>query len=893
MNSPEIPGIYLRDLQMTISTIQQQMLAEVDEADSDVAQIRTALTQASSQLDKMFIDNTPIRELVNGRAAIVDALLQSLWNSHFDKPLDIALAAVGGYGRGELHPASDIDLLILLGHTDDEEIAMLLSSFITLLWDIGLHVGQSVRTLQECSEESKKDITVATNLMEARFLCGNSKLVDQMLEQTGPQNMWPSDLFFKAKWLEQQRRHLKYDDTAHSLEPNVKEGPGGLRDMQMIGWVAKRHFCVPSLRGLVKHHFLTQSEYQTLKKEEAHLWRVRFALHMTTGRAEDRLLFDYQRTLASMFGYEDDDVELGVEKFMQRYYLAVTELQRLNEMLLQYFQETILLKNKLRSPCIINNRFQTRNGFLEVRDKQLFSHRPIIMLELFLLMTQDSNIKGVRASTIRQIREHLHLIDSKLRLNHKAQQLFLEILKQPQGVFHALRRMNRYGILAAYIPDFANIVGRMQYDLFHVYTVDTHTLFVIRNLRRFTVAKYHDEFPLCSDVIARIPRQELLILAALFHDIAKGRGGDHSQLGEAVGYKFCRQHGLDEEDSRLVSWLVRSHLLMSMTAQSKDLEDPLVIQEFVRKVETPERLDYLYLLTVADMRATNPKRWNSWKDSLLGQLHRSTHLTLTTDIDTQTRHNRQITLNKQQALQQLQRYDESKVTAHWASMSDNYFLQNSVDGIVWQTSLLFDHAGQTAPRLHIITNDSHGGSEILIIDRDRDNLFAITTGLLDQLGLNIMHARIETASNGTSINSFVVLEEDGSAVSGENRKEEIKQRLLQRLQASAPLRVSSSDFRSRESRHFDVETRISFSQDESRQKTVMRILAADRPGLLAKIGLAFCKCDIRLCSAKVATIGADVDNSFFITDINNQPLGGEKQQRLLQKEVLQQIQPQD
>lgn len=878
---------------MTIATIQQQLLAAVDGADSDVAQIRTALKQASAQLEKMFMDKAPIRELVNGRATLVDALLQSLWRRHFDTPLDIALVAAGGYGRGELHPASDIDLLILLGETDDEEIAMALSSFITLLWDIGLHVGQSVRTLQECREEAAKDITVATNLMEARFLCGSSKLVDQMLEQTGPQNMWPSDLFFKAKWREQQQRHLKYDDTAHSLEPNVKEGPGGLRDMQMIGWVAKRHFCVPSLRGLVEHHFLTRSEYESLKKEEAHLWRVRFALHMTTSRAEDRLLFDYQRTLATLFGYDDDDVELGVEKFMRRYYLAVTELQRLNEMLLQYFQETILLKNRLQPPCIINNRFQTRNGFLEVRDKQLFSQRPIIMLELFLLMTQDSSIKGVRASTIRLIREHLHLIDTRLRTNPKAKQLFLQILDQQQGVFHALRRMNRYGILAAYIPDFANIVGRMQYDLFHVYTVDTHTLFVIRNLRRFTVAKYHDEFPLCSDVIATIPKQQLLVLAALFHDIAKGRGGDHSQLGEAVAYQFCLEHGLEEKESRLVAWLVRSHLLMSMTAQRKDIEDPLVIQEFAGRMQTPERLDYLYLLTVADMRATNPKRWNSWKGSLLGQLHSSTHLALTTDIDTHTRHSRRITRNKQLAMQQLQQhYDESDISAHWISMSDNYFLQNSVDGIVWQTSLLFDHAAQTSPQLHLITNDSHGGSEILVIDRDRDNLFAMTTGLLDQLGLNIVHARIETAGNGISINSFVVLEEDGSAITGDERKYEVKQRLLQRLQESAPLTVSHADYRSRESRHFDVETRIRFSRDESGQRTIMRILTADCPGLLAKIGLAFSKCDIRLSGAKVATIGADVDNSFFITDSNNQPLS-DNRQRLLQESVLEQIQPQE
>lgn len=874
---------------MKLPNIRQQMLAAVDEAGPDFLAIRAALKQASDQLDEMFVSNTPIRELVNGRAEIVDALLQALWKSHIDDQMDIALVAVGGYGRGELHPASDIDLLILLGQEDNAELAMSLSSFITLLWDIGLYVGQSVRTLQECRDEAKKDISVTTNLMEARFLCGNSKLVEEMVEQTGPQNLWPSELFFKAKVKEQQQRHVKYDDTAHSLEPNIKEGPGGLRDMQMIGWVAKRHFCVPSLSGLVKHRFLTESEYQSLKKEEAHLWRVRYALHMTAGRAEDRLLFDYQRTLATLFGHEDDEVELGVEKFMQRYYLAVTQLERLNEILLQYFQETILLHNQLQPPCIINNRFQTRNGYLEVRDKQLFSHRPIIMLELFLLMTQDSSIKGVRASTIRQIREHLHLIDNRFRTNHKAQRLFLEILKQPQGVFHALRRMNRYGILAAYIPDFSNIVGRMQYDLFHVYTVDTHTLFVIRNLRRFTVAEHHDEFPSCSAVIARIPRQELLMLAALFHDIAKGRGGDHSQLGEAIAYEFCCQHGLDEEDSRLVAWLVRSHLVMSMTAQRKDLEDPSVVNEFAQLVETPERLDYLYLLTVADMRATDPKRWNSWKGSLLNQLHRSTHLALTTDIDAQTRNARNIAMKKQQALKQLQQhYPSSEISEHWDSLSDNYFLQNDIDGIAWQTSLFFDHMHQSQPQVHIKTIGTHGSSEILIVDSDRENLFAITTGLLDQLGLNIMHARIETGRENTTINSFVVLESDGSPISGEIREDEIMQRLLQGLQAPEPSRVNDSGFRSRESRHFEVETRVNFSQDEARERTIMRIQAADRPGLLAKIGAAFCKCGIRLHSAIIATIGAEVDNSFFITDSSNQPLVN-KQQQQLEESLLEQI----
>lgn len=877
---------------MTISDIRRQLLATVGEDATHVAGIRAALKHVGEQLDVMFVEGAPIRELVNGRSVIIDALLQRLWQSHFEERMDAALVAVGGYGRGELHPASDIDLLILLGEVDDDELAMALSAFITLLWDIGLYVGQSVRTPQECRVEAEKDLSVATNLMETRFLCGKRKLVDEMMELTGPANLWPSDRFFRAKWEEQQRRHSKYDDTVHSLEPNVKEGPGGLRDMQMIGWVAKRHFGVPSLSGLVRHHFLTENEYRSLKKEEAHLWRVRYALHMTAGRAEERLLFDYQRSLAASFGYADDAVDLGVEKFMQRYYQAVTELERLNEMLLQYFRESILLKNRLQPPCIINNRFQTRNDYLEVRDYQLFSHRPVIMLELFLMMTRDSSIKGVRASTIRHIRQHLHLIDSKLRSNRKAQQLFLEILRQPRGVFRALRRMNRYGILASYIPDFAHIVGRMQYDLFHVYTVDTHTLFVIRNLRRFTVARHHAEFPHCSALINCIRRPELLYLAALFHDIAKGRGGDHSELGESLAYDFCRKHGLDEEQSRLVAWLVRNHLVMSMTAQSKDIEDPAVIHDFARHVETAERLNYLYLLTVADMRATNPGRWNSWKGALLEQLHQSTHLALTTDIDAQTRNLRQVEEKKQLALQQLlQRYSKQRVTSHWESLSNNYFLQNSVEGIVWQTSMFFDHADQQTPQVHIIRGGIHSGSEILIIDRDRANLFTITTCLLDQLGLNVLHARIETAHDGSTLNSFVVLEMDGSPLQGEMREEEIRQRLLQGLAEAAPPAVSAAVHRSRAARHFEVTTSISFTEDASNKRSIMRIRTADRPGLLARIGIAFTRCGVRLSNAIIATIGAEVDNSFFLTNAEGMALSA-AQQQALEKALLQQIQPQ-
>jgi [protein-PII] uridylyltransferase len=856
------------------------------------AKFQTTLKQGTALIQEKYHKGVAIDQLVRARARLIDELLVRAWRHHFSDASGVVLVAVGGYGRGELHPASDIDLMLLLeNEAAFEQQREPLEAFLTALWDIGLEVGQSVRTITDCVREAEQDITVATNIMESRLLTGPLALFESMREATGPDRIWNSREFFEAKWKEQQARHAKYEDSVSNLEPNIKEGPGGLRDIQMIGWVVKRHFRAETLQDLVLHEFLTLDEYNTLIEGQNFLWRVRFALHTLTGRAGDRLLFEHQRALAAEFGYDDDSANLAVEQFMQLYYRTVMELSRLNEMLLQLFQEAILLKNRLDEPVQLNRRFQQRNGFLEASSPEIFKHTPIALLELFLTLQQHAELKGVRARTIRLIRDHCHLIDDAFRQDIQATSLFMEILRQPEGITEQLRRMNRYGVLAAYIPAFANIVGRMQYDLFHVYTVDEHTLMVIRNLRRLAVPSHNHEYPLCSQLQQNLPKQELIYLAALFHDIAKGRGGNHSELGQEDALEFCRRHHLSEYDSRLVAWLVRRHLLMSMTAQRKDISDPEVIQAFAEQVVELNRLDYLYLLTVADSQATNPKRWNSWKEALLRDLYTSTRQLLQRGLGNPLAQEELISEKQAEARQGLiaQGYSQERLEQLWQSYNPEYFLTHSVNAICSQSRLILDTPKSELPLIAIRQTEHRGGTEVIYYGIERDNLFALSTTLLDQIGLSIVNARIMSTSQGYSLNSFLVLEEDGSSVTPGERTNEILD--------SMRLGMSQTEvdcFRvqrriPRQHKSFDTPTRIFFSQDLTHHRTTMRLVTLDRPGLLSEVGQAFLACGISLQHAKISTIGAQVEDIFFITDRDKQPLQEEQQLECLRRSITERL----
>jgi len=872
----------------------------LNEGQDPLPLFRDAVKQSNESLGELFRQGQPVEALVELRAQHVDALLIRAWVLKIPRSVHAALIAVGGYGRGELHPASDIDIMVLLGTEKPNEavdpekrdrLSEALSEFLTFLWDMGLEVGHSVRTLEECVLEAQQDITVTTNMMESRLLAGPRAFHISLRIAIGPDNIWPSDDFFKAKLWEQNKRHLKYDDTVSNLEPNLKECPGGLRDIQTIVWVAKRHSSAETMHDLVIHGFLTEQEYQDLNASQELLWRIRFALHLLTGRREDRILFDYQRTLAEQFGYEDDEEGLGIEKFMQQYYQTAIRISRMNEMLLQLFQEVIVLQYHLAPPKYINNRFHSRSGFLEVADDQLFARYPLAMLELFLIMEQHPELQGVRASTIRLIRSHRHLIDDKFRSSLQARSLFMEILRQPQGVTDELRRMNRYGILSRYIPAFGNIVGRMQYDLFHVYTVDEHTLFVIRNLRRFVANEHRQEFPLCNDIMERLPKPELLFLAALFHDIAKGRGGNHSRLGAEDAWRFCKLHDLSDYDSNLVSWLVENHLLLSKTAQRRDISDPEVIREFSEEMGSLVRLDYLYLLTVSDIRATAPKKWNNWKNSLLRELYHASKQALLRGLENPQDRD-EIIQNKQAGALHFLRseginYD--KAISLWLSLSLDYFLYHTWEEIAWQTKIVLAAKPQELPLVLIRKSATRGGTEIFLYSEDRDNLFAFTTSLLDQLGLNIVGAQLETADTSYILNSYLVLEQDGEMVEDTSRKSEIQEKLRNALKDPNALDPGVSRHIPRHLKHFSTPTRIDFGQDEANQRTIMKLVTDDRPGLLSQIGYAFGDCGIRLIKAKIATIGAEAQDRFFITGLNNLPLSEPSQFDCIEQTIRQRL----
>lgn len=841
-----------------------------------IKKYRDYLKQSEAKLHKAFTQEADAAELVHCHADIIDIVLKQAWQHFLGNNQDEnspSLLAVGGYGRGELHPYSDIDLMILLPCSDDSTWHDAMTQFLTFLWDIGLEVGHSVRTLADCVKQATDDITIATNIMEARLLYGSQAMFEKMRQQTGPEHIWPSVDFFSAKWKEQIARHEKFDDTAYKLEPNIKEAPGGLRDIQMIGWVAKRHFGAETLHDLVEKKFLTEEECNTLIEYQNFLWKIRIALHFLTSRREDRLLFDFQRDLASQFNYTDDAQQLAVEKFMKQYYRTVGELSRLNEMLLQLFQEEILYKHESETPVRINDHFQSRKGFVEIINPELFSTTPSVILEVFLILEQHPELKGVRAETIRLIRHNRNSIDDDFRDNEVSRKLFMDIIRQPQGITHEFRRMHRYGILGAYIPSFEAVTGQMQYDLFHVYTVDEHTLFVVRNLRRFTVKEFYDEFPHCSQVINQVEKPEILYLAGLFHDIAKGRGGDHSELGADDAFRFCQHHFMNNYDSSMVAWLVRSHLTMSRISQREDINDPDVINRFADIVGNKERLDMLYLLTVADMRATSPQVWNSWKGVLLQNLYTYTLKALRKRLS--SINNQELIQDiKKQVLQTITDTDTNidEVKALWKTLSDDYFLRYSVEEIISHAETIPALTDNERPYVNIRDALGRGGTEVFVHTRVNNSIFALITSVLEQKGVDIADARIIRTTDGYSFDSYIILDHDGKAISSDDVKKDMLDTLREALINNDGGACNISRLPPRQLRHFNMDTRVHFDTDNRTGYTIMEVITADQAGLLATIGRILNKEKFQIYNARISTFGARAEDLFLISTIDYKPL---------------------
>jgi len=848
-----------------------------------VSDCRVALAAATASLNSRFEHGESVTGLVHLRSALIDSLLIRLWRHYASDLQDAAtLVAVGGYGRGELHPYSDIDIMVLTIDEVPQDIEQILSAFFTALWDIGLEIGHSVRTVGQCAQAAADDLTIATTLLEARRIDGPATLFEQLKKAISTTAIWPSDRFFEQKRAEQRARHHRYDDTAYRLEPNVKGSPGGLRDIQMIGWVAKRHFGVTSLDELVEHRFLTPGQLKILNEGQEFLWRVRFGLHVLTGRREDRLLFDHQARLAQMLGYEDATYTLAVEQLMQRYYRTVMDLSRLNEMLLQLFEEAILM-NPDAEPEPINARFQVKNGFLQTTSDEVFAQTPAALLELFLLLQQHADIRGVSAYTIGLIKRNLHLIDEEFRQNPRHHQLFLGILRAPAGVTHELRRMNLYGVLGLYIPAFGRIVGRMQYDLFHAYTVDEHTLFVVSNLRRFALSRFDHEYPHCSPLMQSFEKPEIVYLAGLFHDIAKGRGGDHSELGAVDAESFCLEHGLGKYDARTVAWLVRNHLVLSMTAQKKDISDPEIINEFAASVGDHAHLDYLYVLTVADVRGTNPGLWNSWKATLFRDLYELTARALRFGLENPIDREQLITETQAAARKMLQNSGtpEGVVDRVWMLFTEEYFLRHRSREIAWHTELLADADTDSENGLLDVRAqvDGDGVEAVLYAPRSK-RTFAHATALLDELGMTIVDARIVPIANKFSLDTYIFMELDHRTEIDAARLEKIRRTLEAVLTTDDTHAAEVTRRPSRQVRMFTAKTVINFDKDAANQRTVMELDALDRPGLLSIVGQTFVEFDINIETAKILTIGERAEDVFFIVDEFNKPLSEDKCARL-------------
>ena len=850
------------------------------------------LLQINDDISRALERGVNIRQLVASRACVIDELLIALFQWFELDKTDLALFATGGYGRGELSLYSDIDILLLMPSELDSDTSSKIDNLVALLWDIGLEPALSVRSVSDCLEAAL-DHTVASALLEARLLIGNEALQEVPIQIVNKQ--WSPLAFFEVKIDEAKARYLQHNATEYNLEPNIKTAPGGLRDIHIIGWVTKRYFRVSKLYDLVQQNFLTEKEFDELSFAEGYLWQIRHYLHELTGRNENKLLFDYQRDIAQLMGYEtqpDDQPNAAVERFMRDYYRCAMQISTLSEMLTNHYYETIIepqLPDEERpKKQPINARFNQVGEQIAMAHHRVFAQHPEAILEMFLLMGQYG-IKNVRTHTLRALKIAARGIDQAYRDNPTNQTLFLANVKEQNYLFHRLRTMNRYGILGNYIPAFAQVTGLMQYDLFHRYTVDAHTLFLIRILHRFTDPRFYDDFPLISAIFQRIERKEILVLAAMFHDIAKGRGGNHSQLGETESIEFCLAHGMSVADANLVGWLTRYHLLMSMTAQKKDISDPEVVTLFADLVGNVTHLNHLYVLTVADMNATNPQLWNSWRATLMKQLYSQTRRILRADIDAPTNRQDMISATRKQALIMLNNVDNQhmnrdEVIRLWDDLGDEYFLREIAEDILWHTEAILNHPpigrASDADSTPLVVLREHrelalDAVQVFIYTQDQVNLFAVTMAVFDQMNLDVLDARIITATRDFALDSYVLLDRSGTLLVDVDSQQELKQRLIDAFKNPTAPKLTHRRI-PRQLRHFDVATTINFEFNDASNQHIMSLETLDQPGLLARVGQVFLQQQIEVHAARITTLGERAEDMFYISDQNDQALSADK-----------------
>jgi len=827
-------------------------------AQNHIGAQRAALAAERAAIRDRFESGQIGRDLLHKLALLTDRHLRQAWKAQ-QMPAGAALIAVGGYGRGQLFPYSDVDILILLPESPDEHLRAKLEALVGHFWDIGLEAGHSVRTLDECFEMAASDITVQTTLLESRLISGNRDLYRRFTKRLH-QSIDPA-AFIRAKLIEQHDRHSRHQQT--NLEPNLKESAGGLRDLNTILWISRAAGLARTWLELARRGFITREEAAAISRHERVLEMLRIRLHYLAGRREDRLLFDHQTALAKQLGFADRKTKRPSERLMQRYYLTAKSVSQLNTILLQNLERRITPPGN-RAVKPINERFVILGELLSAPDETIFERDPCAILEAFALMQKHREIKEIGAFTLRALWRARRRITPEARRDPRMRELFMTILRSPTSVIRELRRMHQYDILGRYIPAFGRIVGQMQHDLYHVYTVDEHILKVVRNLRRFAVPELAHEFPLCSRLMSEFDRPELLYLAGLFHDIAKGRGGDHSELGKADALRFCKAHGLPPADCDLVAWLVEMHLVMSATAQKQDLTDPEVIQSFAARVGDDRHLVALYLLTVADVRGTSPKVWNAWKAKLLEDLFHGTRRLLAGERS-ERQDGQQARQEEAKATLLLYAIPETDYSEFWQQLDTAYFLRHDAQEIAWHTRHLYRRVQSEQPVVRARLSPIGEGLQVLVYVADQKELFSRICSFFESISFDIFEAKIHTTRHGYALDTFQIQDTSGRQAEYRDLISYIEYELTDRLSNKSPLPPLGKPRISRQLRHFPITPEVNIQADERGAYRMLSIVAGDRPGLLSRISRTLTAFDINLHSAKINTLGSRAEDTFVVS----------------------------
>ncbi len=840
------------------------------------AAARSSLAHSDARLAKRFHHNDSMDRVLALRARSVDHLLKGAWVRCISPDAPLALFAVGGYGRGELFPQSDIDLLVLAERPVQEAWHGALARFFAMLWDAGLPISHSVRSARECTEAAFVEQTVLTALIEARPLVADQAAVDALADAVSPARAWPPRDYFIAKREELRARHGRFGDTSENLEPNIKDGPGGLRDLHTLGWMALRTFGMSDLEPLVGLGHLGQDEAAALKRERRALSVLRYGLHLVAGRAEERLGFDYQKALAERLGFVDDAENLAVEKMMQGFYRSAAIVRRVSDRLLQRFEEQF---DGEALPEPLGDAFALRRGYLTARNPAWPQGDVAQVFALFAMWAAQPQVRGLHSRTARALAEALPRLPPYTVASQAQREAFLALLRDARAV-DTLTRMARLGVLGQWLPAFARVSGRMQFDLFHVYTVDQHTLMVLRNIAAFSSGRADERFSIAHEVWPRLRKPELLLLAGLFHDIAKGRGGDHSELGAVDAREFCQAHGLSRTDTDLIAWLVEQHLRMSITAQKQDIADPDVIHAFARLIGDRERLDYLYLLTCADIAGTSPKLWNAWKDRLLADLYFATRRVLRQGLEHPVAVEERIQESRDsvRALMREQGVDDATIEHQFAAMPEEGFLRFRNEQLAWQAGALVGaRQGDTRVAVRRISQDA-GAMEVFVHSPDRDGLFAAILATLDRMGLGIHQARVLVGPGDAIFDTFEVLPAD---VYASCDPEEVRATLQRALEGNLGDVRSPRRAVPRQLRHFRFSPRIEFGATPDGRHTILNLVAPDRPGLLSDVARVLREQGLRVHDARIATFGERAEDLFQITDENDRPLAADEQKQSL------------